>query len=105
MGIEQDIVNKINEKKGINLPFIKKDFVQGIHDKVINQVKGTTEQQSQQAGISNAAEKVVYADTQFRAAVQELVVALLELGDNDLGRQLIGEHIMMLNSIFQEFEK
>jgi hypothetical protein len=54
---------------------------------------------------SNKADAVIQADKGVRESVQNLVVSLFELGDKEIALKLIGEHIIMLNEAFKEFEK
>ena len=40
----------------------------------------------------------------FRKAVKELAISLGELNDKEIAQKLLGEHIIMLDSIFKNFE-
>lgn len=110
MGIEQDIINKINQKKSPNIPFIKKDFLDSIHEKITNNMLRIDPNKKEKGNntkntTSTKAQQVIEADTAFRNALSNLVIALTELGDKELSQQLLGEHILMLNEMFKTFEK
>ncbi|MCK4796237.1 MAG: hypothetical protein KAT05_02585 [Spirochaetes bacterium] len=108
MSQESDLINKINKDKNSNIPLFDKDYLSSVHEKVINKVKRTVPQQQQQEQqqnvTSNKAEEVIQADMNFRKAVKELAISLGELNDKEIAQKLLGEHIIMLDSIFKNFE-
>lgn len=115
---ELDLIYRIKRKKDQPSLFSGSVPLSDIHNKIIdtlrshgtipneNDRKSTNRYSSDNKGnpMENKAQRVMAADKKFREALQELAVSLMDLGDKDIGMKLIGEHIMMLNDVFKEFE-
>lgn len=88
------------------MSFIDKGFIKNIHDKVINKVKGGSNNPSNQNGNepSSHAEEIVRADISLRNSVKDLMIALEKLNDKKIAQEIIAEHILMLNELFKHFE-
>ena len=104
MSKEKEIINKILSEKSANIPLFDKDYLSEVHEKVMNRVTRANDEKPQQSKAPNKAEIVIQADKNFRSAVRELVISLSELGDKQIAQKLLGEHIIMLDSIFKDFE-
>lgn len=107
MSNESEFINKINQKKGKNPPLFDKSKLSSIHEKVINRVKRTNDNPNNESNIkiNGKAQAVINADLKFRDSVKELIMSLADLNDPEIAVNLLGEHIIMLNSIFTDFEK
>jgi hypothetical protein len=102
---EKEFFDKVNVDKSKNIPLFNKDHLGGIHEKVINKLKGVNNSKTQpDLKISNPAQAVMKADMSLRNAVMELAESLEKLNDKEVGKQLIAEHIFILNEIFKKFE-
>ncbi|HNZ26912.1 MAG TPA: hypothetical protein PK385_03525 [Spirochaetota bacterium] len=115
---ELDLIYKIKRKKEQSNLFRGNIRLSDIHNKVIDNLRSHSTIQSDNNKNSTdryssdnkgnlmeiKAQRVIAADKIFREALQELAVSLMDLGDKDIGVKLIGEHIMMLNDVFKEFE-
>ena len=106
MNQEKDFINKIKQEKSSNIPLFDKDYLSSVHDKVINKIKRVNpkQQPQEESRMTNKADSVIKADMNFREAVKELAISLDELNDKEIAQKLLGEHIMMLNDIFKNFE-
>ncbi|OHD13036.1 MAG: hypothetical protein A2086_07520 [Spirochaetes bacterium GWD1_27_9] len=113
---EKDLLNKIKHNKSSNINFFDKDLLESLHQGVVNKTfrinpdaNKNKPNVSQKPKVSNnqnqnKSQSVIEADKMFRESVKRLYLSLLELGDKEAARRLIGEHILMLNDIFKEFE-
>jgi hypothetical protein len=104
---EKDLLNNISRDPKGNYSFFDKNTLNGVHDAVINKtfrIKDNQNKKQMENKLSNKANTVIQADKNVREAVQGLVIALSELGDKEIALKLIGEHIIMLNECFKEFE-
>jgi len=115
---ELDLIYRIKRKKEYPGLFSGNVPLSDIHNKIVDNLrshstipsdknkKTTTSYPSNNKGnpMDTKANRVMSADKKFREALQELAISLMDLGDKDIGMKLIGEHIMMLNDVFKEFE-
>ena len=112
MNEANEIIQKINQKKGDNSnhpPLFEAGLLDNVHERVVDKLlrrnKEQPERNKRSQHMSNPAEQVIAADKEVREAVQNLVIALSELGDKTIALKLISQHIMFLNDMFTEFEK
>lgn len=106
---EKNLINKIKADKSQNLPLFDNKLLSNIHEKVMNRIQRiqpnqTGGNQGANPGVNAKAELVMQSDMKLRKAVKELVDALTDLNDKEIAQNLLGEHIIMLNSIFKIFE-
>jgi Tfp pilus assembly protein FimV len=105
---EQDIINKIRANKVPNIPLFGKNFLNNIHNKVLNKVQGRSEYQepeSSEPRFANKADAVIHADMNFRKDVTDLAESLIDLGDREIAKKLLTEHINMLKEILKQFKE
>ncbi|MCG8570573.1 MAG: hypothetical protein MJB14_10575 [Spirochaetes bacterium] len=107
MSDKQNFLNKINEDRSGNINFGYDKVLKHVYQKVMNKTfrVNSEQQKAKQSVPKNPAERVMASDKQVRAAIQNLVVSLLELGDTEIALKLISNHIFFLNDIFTDFEK
>ncbi len=102
---QNDFINKINQDKSQNNQMFGKDFLNNVHEKVMNRLKGgNTNSQAQNNPNAQNAEAVINADKQMREAVKNFAYALMNLNDKEVAKSLISEHIFILNDLFKSFE-
>ena len=125
---EQDLINQINRKKGGGFKFFDDSTLKFIHDKIVGKTFRVNEKTgknpntkpvnkpNQSSNVnqkphnnpppksSDPVQNIISHDKQVREAVQNLYLSLKTLGDKDIAKKLIYEHIMMLNEIFKDFE-
>jgi hypothetical protein len=112
MSDEKNLINKIQYNRKNNQKFFDDNLLNNVYKKVVNKtlrinndagkIKSAGTQISRNG---TPADNVIRADKNTRAAIQELVLALAELGDPDIALKLIADHIFFLNDIFSDFEK
>jgi hypothetical protein len=113
--MEKEFLNNINRNRQGGFSFFDKDKLNALYNGVVNKTFRVNENAAQNKPkpkipgnggkmSDNKANTVIQADKQVRAAVQNLVISLSELGDKEIAQRLIGEHILMLNEFFKEFE-
>ncbi|MBN2544843.1 MAG: hypothetical protein JXB50_03535 [Spirochaetes bacterium] len=106
---EKNFINKIRADKSKNIPVFDNNLLSNIHEKVLNRLKGIQPNQKNtgamgSSSVNKKAENVIQADIKLRKAVKELIDSLSELNDKEVAKNLLGEHIIMLNDIFKMFE-
>ncbi|HPO48767.1 MAG TPA: hypothetical protein PLO89_00435 [Spirochaetota bacterium] len=104
---EKDFLNKIKQDKSGNASFFDSNLLNNVHKKVLGKtfrINENNQKQQKNDSVNNKAQTVINSDKFVRKYVQDLYVALKQLGDKEIAKQLIFEHIMMLNEIFKEFE-
>jgi len=106
---ENDLINRINQKNQGGFGFFDKaglsSLYEGLKDKTFGKKNNdSTNSNKPNIQISNKANAVIESDKILRQAVQNLAISLSELGDRDIAKNLIAEHIIMLNELFKEFE-
>jgi len=104
---EKDFINKINQPRNNNSGNFSGGQLSDIHEKIMNRLKGNNQNvnQNQQSPINNKAELVMQSDMMLRESVKNLTNALMDLGDIEIAKVLIAEHIMILNEVFKIFEQ
>ena len=105
---EKDFINKIKHDKSKNVSFFDSNLLNNVHKKVVDKtfrVNENTQTPKKSAGVDNRAQTVINSDKLVRKAGQDLYVSMKQLGDKDVAKKLIFDHIMMLNEIFKEFEE
>ena len=101
---EKEFFDRVNVDKNKNIPLFDKDHLSEIHEKIVNKIQRVNSDKSKaDIKISNPAQAVIKADMNLRNSVMELADALQNLNDSDIGKQLIAEHIFILNEIFKKF--
>jgi hypothetical protein len=104
---EKNFINNIKKDKKGSFSFFDKNALNDVHNLLVNKTFRVNDNQSKKQmdnKLSNKANAVIQADKNVREAVQSLVISLSELGDKEIALKLIGEHIIMLNECFKEFE-
>ncbi|MBR3731551.1 MAG: hypothetical protein IKN25_02775 [Spirochaetales bacterium] len=96
---EQDLISAINQSRPNGSMFPGNPL-----DKVHRQMTGGLGHSGNMSAQDTIIAQVVMADKKVRSAVRELTSALFKLNDKQSAQKLLGEHIIMLNSIFSEFE-
>ena len=97
-----DFFKRVNQDKSKNIPLFDRNEVTNIHEKVVNRIKRVKDQKG--SG-NNLVDGVIQADKAFREALKDLITMLYKLDDKEVATTLIAEHIMMLDSVFKDFEK
>ena len=116
---EQDFLNQINTDKSKNVPIFSEDLLNNVYKNITNRLtrvnenvnanpSQTTKKQapvsSQSQSSGSPVENVIAADTALKKDVERLYTALSALGDKEIAKKLVGQHILMLNEVFKEFE-
>ncbi len=106
---EMNIVNKINNKKQPNVSVFNKNIISDTHDAIVRTIRRENmnppnKPTQAQSKLSSKAEVVKSADVKVRQAISDLVVALCELGDNEIAVKLISDHIFLLRDVFDNFD-
>ncbi len=96
---EQDLISAINQSRP-NCSMFPGNPLEKVH----RQMTGGLGHSSGMSAQDTIIAQVVMADKKVRSAVRELTSALFKLNDKQAAQKLLGEHIIMLNSIFSEFE-
>ena len=96
-----DFFKRVNQDKSKNTPIFGNEL-SNVHEKVINRVKRVNEQKN--SG-NNVVGGVIQADKNFRESCKNLITELYKLNDKEVAISLLAEHIMMLDSVFKDFEK
>ncbi len=98
---EQDLIAAINQDQPNGAMFGGGDPLGKVHKQMTDRLMGHyAPNKSQDQKIA----AVVLADKKMRNAVKDLTSALFKLNDKEAAQKLLGEHIIMLNQIFKEFE-
>ena len=108
MDDKQAFLNKINEDRSNNFSFVNDKMLKNVYDKVVKKTFRINEggqKQTPASTVEGKAQRVINADQNVKAAIQELVLSLAELGDKDIALQLLSGHIFFLNDIFKDFDK
>ncbi len=109
---EKEFLNNIKRDKSQNISFFGSSLLNDVHKKVLNKTFRINDDATKKSSnkpstnpTNNKAQMVVNSDVAVRKAVQDLYISLKGLGDKDIAKKLIFDHIMMLNEIFKEFEE
>ena len=97
-----DFFKRVNQDKSQNTPLFDRSEVTNIHEKVINQIKRVKDPKNSN---NPMVEGIIQADQALRESLKDLITLLYKLNDKEIATALIADHIMMLNSVFKDFEK
>ncbi len=97
-----DFFKRVNQDKTNNVPLFDRSEVTNIHEKVINQIKRVKDPKNSN---NPMVEGIIQADQALRESLKDLVTLLYKLNDKEIATALLADHIMMLDSVFKDFEK